>query len=61
MPSSIVCYFCGNTGHKQVKCPKKEKSTQKNEKFVEQIWVMKNNPTPITQEPKETWVPDTNV
>ncbi|XP_021725210.1 uncharacterized protein LOC110692501 [Chenopodium quinoa] len=34
LPSSIVCYFCGNTGHKQAKCPKKEQSTQKKIKHV---------------------------
>ncbi|XP_021747150.1 uncharacterized protein LOC110713000 [Chenopodium quinoa] len=61
MPSSMVCYFCGNTGHKQVKCPKKKQSTQKNVKHVEQIWIKKNESTPVTQDPKETWVPDSNV
>ncbi|XP_021732422.1 uncharacterized protein LOC110699235 [Chenopodium quinoa] len=61
LPSSIVYYLCGNTGHKQAKCPKKEQSTQKNIKHVKQIWVKKNESTHVTQEPKETWVPDSNV
>ncbi|XP_021744851.1 uncharacterized protein LOC110710816 [Chenopodium quinoa] len=45
----------------KVKCPKKEQSTLKNVKHVEQIWVKKNESTLVTQEPKETLVPDSNV
>ncbi|XP_021723901.1 uncharacterized protein LOC110691287 [Chenopodium quinoa] len=41
LPSSIICYFCGKIGHKQNKCPKKDKSTLKNVNHVKQLWVKK--------------------
>ena len=58
LPSSKVCFYCGLTGHFVNTCAKKIKDSQKN---VRQVWMKKSDIVSETKEPKDAWVPPSNV
>ncbi|XP_070047919.1 uncharacterized protein [Nicotiana tomentosiformis] len=67
LPENKICTHCGKTGHYKSECIAKEKTSQKNKKFVQGKnrlpgWAKKNliHPFAYRKGPKLVWVPKTN-
>ena len=61
LPENIGCFHCGKTGHYRYTCPVRKHANEKNEKYVKQIWIRKDE-LYMSKEmgPKWIWVPKTN-
>ena len=61
LPENIVCFHCGKTGHYRYSCPSRRYAIEKNERYVKQIWIRKDE-LYLSKRigPKWIWVPKTN-
>ena len=61
LPENIVCFHCGKTGHYRYTCPLRKHANEKNERYVKQIWIRKDELYMSKRMgPKWIWVPKTN-
>ena len=58
LPSSKVCTYCGETGHVRYSCCRKNNVLDRNIRMLKQMWVVKSD---VSKEPKEDWVPVSDV